>query len=128
MLAHSGLRGRPATTGMEIECNLVDADYQPAMSETAMLHSSPTRYQTELALEFNVPPRPLPTHFCLELEDEVSRQPRRCRDQGASCNTRCQSYLTDLLDERISARCGSTSRDRASAGPLTKTLNPDPSP
>ena len=47
-----------------IECNLVDADYLPAMSNQEVLASiADPAYQTELGaynIEFNVPPRPLP--------------------------------------------------------------------
>ena len=60
---------------MEIECNLVDADYQPAMSNQEVLASiADPAYQTELGaynIEFNVPPRPLPGRAALELEDDV---------------------------------------------------------
>jgi hypothetical protein len=62
-------------TGMEIECNLVDADYQPAMSNADVLASiADPAYQTELGaynIEFNVPPRPLPGRTGFELEAEV---------------------------------------------------------
>lgn len=62
-------------TGMEIECNLVDADYQPAMTNADVLAAiADPAYQTELGaynIEFNVPPRPLPGTSGLELEAEV---------------------------------------------------------
>src|SRR6202008_2900047 len=62
-------------TGMGIECNLVDADYQPAMSNRVVLDAiADPAYQTELGaynIEFNVPPRPLPGRAALELEDDV---------------------------------------------------------
>lgn len=62
-------------TGMEIECNLVDAAYQPAMSNRLVLEAiANPAYQTELGahnIEFNVPPRPLPGQTGLELEAEV---------------------------------------------------------
>ncbi|MBW0015528.1 glutamate--cysteine ligase [Mycobacterium sp.] len=62
-------------TGMEIECNLVDADYQPAMSNRYVLEAiGDPAYQSELGaynIEFNVPPRPLPGHTGLEVEAEV---------------------------------------------------------
>ncbi|MET0454971.1 MAG: glutamate--cysteine ligase [Mycobacterium sp.] len=62
-------------TGMEIECNLVDAEYQPAMTNREVLASiADPAYQTELGaynIEFNVPPRPLPGHSGLELESDV---------------------------------------------------------
>jgi hypothetical protein len=75
MLAQSRFdSGRPLT-GMEIECNLVDAAYQPAMSNRYVLDAiADPAYQTELGaynIEFNVPPRPLPGHTGLDLEAEV---------------------------------------------------------
>ena len=75
MLAQSTFdSGRPLT-GMEIECNLVDADYQPAMSNRLVLDAiADPAYQTELGaynIEFNVPPRPLAGHTGLDLEAEV---------------------------------------------------------
>lgn len=66
--------GRPLT-GMEIECNLVDAQYQPAMANQHVLATiADPDYQTELGrynIEFNVPPRPLFGHTGLELEADV---------------------------------------------------------
>lgn len=66
--------GRPLT-GMEIECNLVGADYRPAMSNQDVLASiDDPAYQTELGrfnIEFNVPPRPLSGRSGLDLENEV---------------------------------------------------------
>ena len=62
-------------TGMEIECNLVDDQYQPAMSNSDVLASiADPAFQTELGaynIEFNVPPRPLPGDAALDLEREV---------------------------------------------------------
>lgn len=75
MLARSSFECERPLTGMEIECNLVDADYQPAMNNSEVLESiADPAYQTELGaynIEFNVPPRPLPGRTGLELEDEV---------------------------------------------------------
>jgi hypothetical protein len=62
-------------TGMEIECNLVDDDYQPAMSNQNVLAAiADPAYQTELGaynIEFNVPPRPLGGRTGVDLEAEV---------------------------------------------------------
>ena len=62
-------------TGMEIECNLVDAEYQPAMSNRYVLDAiGDPAYQSELGaynIEFNVPPHALPGHTALDLEAEV---------------------------------------------------------
>ncbi len=75
MLAESSFEFDRPLTGMEIECNLVDADYQPAMTNQEVLASiADPAYQTELGaynIEFNVPPRPLPGRTALELESEV---------------------------------------------------------
>ena len=75
MLAQSHFESGRSLTGMEIECNLVDADYQPAMSNRYVLDAiADPAYQSELGaynIEFNVPPRPLPGHTALELEAEV---------------------------------------------------------
>jgi hypothetical protein len=75
MLAQSGFEFERPLTGMEIECNLVDDDYQPAMSNRDVLAAiADPAYQTELGaynIEFNVPPRPLSGRTGLALEAEV---------------------------------------------------------
>jgi gamma-glutamyl:cysteine ligase YbdK (ATP-grasp superfamily) len=75
MLAQSSFEFDRPLTGMEIECNLVDGDYQPALRNQQVLASiADPAYQTELGaynIEFNVPPRPLPGQSALELESEV---------------------------------------------------------
>lgn len=77
MLAQSSFEFERPLTGMEIECNLVDNDYQPAMTNQEVLASiADPAYQTELGaynIEFNVPPRPLPGRAALDLEEEVRR-------------------------------------------------------
>lgn len=75
MLAQSSFEFARPLAGMEIECNLVDGDYQPAMANQGVLAAidDPT-YQKELGaynIEFNVPPRPLAGRSGLELEAEV---------------------------------------------------------
>ena len=75
MLAQSSFEFEKPLTGMEIECNLVDGDYQPAMSNSEVLAAiADPAYQTELGaynIEFNVPPRRLPGRAALDLEGEV---------------------------------------------------------
>jgi gamma-glutamyl:cysteine ligase YbdK (ATP-grasp superfamily) len=75
MLARSCFESEQPLTGMEIECNLVDAYYQPAMSNRPVLDAiGDPAYQTELGaynIEFNVPPHALPGHTALDLEAEV---------------------------------------------------------
>src|SRR5690242_19457959 len=75
MLSQASFEFDRPLTGMEIECNLVDAEYQPAMSNEEVLASiADPAYQTELGaynIEFNVPPRRLPGRAALELESDV---------------------------------------------------------
>ncbi len=75
MLAQSRFESDRPLTGMEIECNLVDADYQPAMSNRDVLNAiGDPAYQTELGaynIEFNVPPHALAGHTTLDLEAKV---------------------------------------------------------
>ncbi|OBG73075.1 MULTISPECIES: glutamate--cysteine ligase [unclassified Mycobacterium] len=75
MLGRSCFDSAEPLTGMEIECNLVDGDYQPAMSNRHVLQAiGNPAYQTELGaynIEFNVPPHALPGHTGLDLEAEV---------------------------------------------------------
>src|ERR1700758_3467749 len=75
MLAQSSFDFERSLTGMEIECNLVDARYQPAMANREVLATiADPAFQTELGaynIEFNVPPRPLPGESALQLESDV---------------------------------------------------------
>jgi hypothetical protein len=75
MLTQSSFEFDHPLTGMEIECNLVDDTYQPAMTNSEVLAAiADPAYQTELGaynIEFNVPPRPLGGHTVVELEAEV---------------------------------------------------------
>jgi gamma-glutamyl:cysteine ligase YbdK (ATP-grasp superfamily) len=75
MLAQSSFDFERPLTGMEIECNLVNDDYLPAMANREVLAAiADPAFQTELGaynIEFNVPPRPLPGASALELEADV---------------------------------------------------------
>jgi gamma-glutamyl:cysteine ligase YbdK (ATP-grasp superfamily) len=75
MLSQSSFDFERSLTGMEIECNLVDERYQPAMANRKVLAAiADPAFQTELGaynIEFNVPPRPLPGESALELEANV---------------------------------------------------------
>ncbi|MFP5335524.1 MAG: glutamate-cysteine ligase family protein [Actinomycetes bacterium] len=75
MLARSTFDVDRPMTGMEIELNLVDAEYQPAMTNLAVLEQiADDRYQTEIGaynIELNVAPRPLPGRAALELEEHL---------------------------------------------------------
>ncbi|HEY7051766.1 MAG TPA: glutamate--cysteine ligase [Mycobacterium sp.] len=75
MLSESSFEFERQLTGMEIECNLVDEQYQPAMANREVLAAiADPAFQTELGaynIEFNVPPRALPGESPFELESEV---------------------------------------------------------
>jgi hypothetical protein len=75
MLAGSSFESEPPLTGMEIECNLVDGDYQPTMSNQQVLAViGDPAYQSELGaynIEFNVPPTSLPGRTAIALEADV---------------------------------------------------------
>ena len=66
--------GRPMT-GLEIELNLVDENFQPHFHNKEVLKAiADEAFQTELAqynIELNVPPRPLPGDAAIELEEEL---------------------------------------------------------
>jgi hypothetical protein len=79
-------------TGLEIELNLVDAEWQPAMANAEVLEAiADPAFQTELGrynIELNVPPRPLPGDSALELEqllrDSLDRADAKARETGAA--------------------------------------------
>ncbi|BBX99284.1 glutamate--cysteine ligase [Mycobacterium lacus] len=107
MLTQSSFDFDRPLSGMEIECNLVDADYQPAMSNRFVLDAiADPAYQTELGaynIEFNVPPRPLPGHTGLDLEAEVRAS---LNDAEAKANSACAhivmiGILPTLMPEHL---------------------------
>ncbi|GAB2672918.1 glutamate--cysteine ligase [Thalassiella azotivora] len=75
MLRSGGFESDRPLTGLEIELNLVDEDYQPTMVNKAVLERiADPGYQTELGaynIELNVEPRPLPGRSALELEEDL---------------------------------------------------------
>src|SRR6476469_3669987 len=75
MLSQSVFEFDRPMTGLEIELNLVDDDYQPKFANAEVLEAiADPGYQTELAqynIELNVPPRPLPGDSAIQLEDEL---------------------------------------------------------
>ena len=110
MLAGSSFEFDRPLTGMEIECNLVDAGYQPAMSNQEVLAAiADPAYQTELGaynIEFNVPPRPLPGRAALELEAEVraSLNAAESKANKAGAHIVMIGILPTLMPEHLSGR------------------------
>jgi gamma-glutamyl:cysteine ligase YbdK (ATP-grasp superfamily) len=94
MLAESSFELDRPLTGMEIECNLVDAGHQPAMSnQHVLLAIGDPAYQTELGahnIEFNVPPRALPGRTGLDLEAEL-------RDSLNAAETRANAHGAHIV-------------------------------
>ena len=75
MLATSSFEFDRPMTGMEVELNLVDDDWQPMMANAAVLEQiADGSFVTELGaynIEFNVDPRPLPGMAALDLEKDL---------------------------------------------------------
>ncbi|MEI2775585.1 MAG: glutamate--cysteine ligase [Tetrasphaera sp.] len=75
MLASSQFEFERPMTGMELELNLVDDNYQPRFANAEVLAAiADADFQTELAqynIEMNVRPRPLPGDAALELEEDL---------------------------------------------------------
>ncbi len=125
MLARSSFDFERPLTGMEIECNLVDDEYQPAMTNQEVLAAiADPAYQTELGaynIEFNVPPRPLPGRAALELESDVraslnaaeskaNRGRRAHRDDRHPADADARAPHR-RLDERVDALSGAQRLD-----------------
>ena len=91
MLSHSQFEFDRPMTGMEIELNLVSADYSPKLDNAKVLAQIENPdYQTELArynIELNVRPRPLPGNSALELEQDLraslNEAERRANEVGS---------------------------------------------
>jgi gamma-glutamyl:cysteine ligase YbdK (ATP-grasp superfamily) len=109
MLAQSSFEFDRPLTGMEIECNLVDAEYQPAMTNQDVLASiADPAYQTELGaynIEFNVPPRPLPGRSGLELEADVraSLNAAETKANSSGAHIVMVGILPTLMPEHLTA-------------------------
>ena len=88
MLAGSAFDAERPLTGMEIELNLVDSDFQPLMANKAVLESiADPQYQTEIGaynIELNVPPRPLPGTAALELEHDLRLSLNAAQENAAT--------------------------------------------
>ena len=86
MLSSSTFDFERPLTGMEVELNLVDHDWQPKMANLQVLERiADGSYTTELGaynIELNVPPRPLPGTAALDLE-EILRDSLNCAEEKA---------------------------------------------
>ena len=116
MLARAASTFERPMTGLEIELNLVDADYAARdVQRRGAGRGSPTRTtrpsSARYNIELNVPPRPLPGDSALELEDDAAHQPQPRRGAGqrdaartssrsASCPPSCPSTSSTDVDER----------------------------
>lgn len=78
-------------TGLEMELNLVDEAWQPAMRNGDVLSAlADPDYQTELGrynIELNVPPRPLPGDSALELETLLRQSMNRAEEVARAMGT-----------------------------------------
>src|SRR4029453_15155280 len=91
MLQHAKFDSDREMTGMEIELNLVDKDYEPKLDNAKVLAAiEDADYQTELArynIEFNVTPRTLEGTTALTLEDDLraslNQAERKANEVGA---------------------------------------------
>ncbi|KNX37121.1 glutamate-cysteine ligase family protein [Luteipulveratus halotolerans] len=91
MLTTSSFEFDRPLTGMEIELNLVDGQYEPTMTNAEVLDKiADPDYQTELGqynIELNVDPRPLPGRAALDLEkdlrESLNRAERMAGETGA---------------------------------------------
>lgn len=90
MLAADSFEFDEPMSGMEIELNLVDADYRPKMDNAEVLAAiADPDYQTELGqfnIEFNVPPGRLAGHALTDLEASLrasmNEAERRSAERG----------------------------------------------
>ena len=110
MLAQSSFEFDRPLTGMEIECNLVDDDYQPAMTNQDVLAAiADPAYQTELGaynIEFNVPPRPLSGRTAVELEADVraSLNAAETKANAGGAHIVMIGILPTLMPEHLAGR------------------------
>ncbi len=91
MLQHAKFDADREMTGMEIELNLVDKEYEPKLDNATVLEAIENAdYQTELArynIEFNVAPTTLEGTTALSLEDDLraslNEAERKANEVGA---------------------------------------------
>jgi hypothetical protein len=108
LVEHNFEFDRPLT-GLEIELNLVDRDFDPAMTNAAVLADiADPAYQTELGqfnIELNVPPRPLPGDSALELEESLRRSLNVAERKAAAAGSHIVmiGILPTLMPEHFDA-------------------------
>jgi hypothetical protein len=116
MLSQASFEFDRPLTGMEIECNLVDDNYQPAMSNQDVLAAiADPAYQTELGaynIEFNVPPRELGGHTAVDLEAEVraSLNAAEAKADAGGAHIVMIGILPTLMPEHLTGEWMSQSR------------------
>lgn len=92
MLASSQFEFEKPMTGMELELNLVDDNFQPRFANLEVLAAiADSDFQTELAqynIEMNVRPRPLPGDSALELEEDLRRSLNNAEEKAHSAQAR----------------------------------------
>lgn len=86
MLAGHAFDFEKPLTGLEIELNLVNQQWQPDMANARVLEAiADPAYQTELGqynIELNVPPRPLPGNSTFELQDLLRKSLDRAESKA----------------------------------------------
>ncbi len=108
MLATSQFEFERPMTGLEIELNLVDEDYQPHFDNAEVLDAiADPDYQTELArynIELNVRPRPLPGDAALDLERDLRESLNVAEKRARPLGSRIVSIgiLPTILPEHFS--------------------------
>jgi hypothetical protein len=96
-------------TGLEVELNLVDGDYQPALRNAEVLEAIPDpAFQTELGaynIEMNSPPRRLLGSAALELERELRASLNSAEESAGTKDAHIVmvGILPTLLPEHVEA-------------------------
>ncbi|HET8602159.1 MAG TPA: glutamate--cysteine ligase [Segeticoccus sp.] len=103
-------------TGMEIELNLVDPEFQPRMANAEVLeHIADPGYQTELGqynIELNVDPRPLPGDAALDLETDLRKSLNAAEEKAGAAGAHIVAIgiLPTLMPEHFHTEWMSANR------------------
>jgi len=114
MLTQSSFDFERPTTGMEIELNLVDEQYQPMMNNAEVLDRiADPGYQTEIGqynIELNVDPRPLSGEAGLELENDLrqSLNHAEARANETGAHTVAIGILPTVMNQHLHTQWMST--------------------